>query len=244
MSAAFRVIELPQRLDQVQEEEVMGSKPKFWLLNPRSGRRCLWKEARAGSGEDWSEKVAQRIAGLVGVPCPRIDLARLGDKHGVLSWDFLWEWTSTGTVTRGSLIHGNDLLWHQDSSYPRAGAYRVKQHTVAAVHNVLCNHRRAKLDLVTSPQGNAFDSFIGYLLLDALIGNTDRHHENWGIESVRTTSETVLRLAPSYDHASSLGRELSDDKRDGRMSNRGRGTVADYADKAKSAFGMKTAPAF
>ena len=28
--------------------------------------------------------------------------------------------------------------------------------------------------------------FMGYLVLDALTGNTDRHHDNWGILVLRT----------------------------------------------------------
>jgi hypothetical protein len=53
----------------------------------------------------------------------------------------------------------------------------------------------------------------GYLTLDAMIGNVDRHHENWAI--IRSTSAEIatLRIAPTFDHASSLGRELRDEKR-------------------------------
>jgi hypothetical protein len=45
-----------------------------------------------------------------------------------------------------------------------------------------------------SPQ----DAFVGYLVFDALIGNTDRHHENWGITDGRyclrrTTREPTLK---------------------------------------------------
>src|SRR5690606_14933665 len=51
----------------------------------------------------------------------------------------------------------------------------------------------------------------GYLVLDAVIGNTDRHHENWGILRKKTGTGYVGYLAPSFDHASSLGRELHDE---------------------------------
>jgi hypothetical protein len=47
--------------------------------------------------------------------------------------------------------------------------------------------------------------------MDALIGNTDRHHENWGILVKRTPRGRTGIIAPSFDHASSLGRELLDD---------------------------------
>jgi hypothetical protein len=53
----------------------------------------------------------------------------------------------------------------------------------------------------------------GYLVFDALIGNVDRHHENWGVlENIRSESgERVFEVAPTFDHASSLGRELQED---------------------------------
>ncbi|MYE54981.1 MAG: hypothetical protein F4X34_07285 [Chloroflexi bacterium] len=76
-------------------------------------------------------------------------------------------------------------------------------------------------------------SFAGYLLLDALIGNTDRHHENWGLLRRRTSAGWSGYLAPSFDHASSLGRELQDERREILLSenrvgvyvNRGRGGI-------------------
>ena len=51
-----------------------------------------------------------------------------------------------------------------------------------------------------------------YLVLDALI-NTDRHHENWGILRRREGDQWRGGVAPSFDHASSLGRELMDERR-------------------------------
>lgn len=50
-----------------------------------------------------------------------------------------------------------------------------------------------------------------YMVLDALIGNTDRHHENWGLLVERTPKNMIVSVAPSFDHASSLGRELLDE---------------------------------
>jgi hypothetical protein len=47
----------------------------------------------------------------------------------------------------------------------------------------------------------AFDVFVGYLVLDAWIANTDRHALNWSL--MRRGEEQAL--APSFDHGSSLG---------------------------------------
>jgi hypothetical protein len=53
-----------------------------------------------------------------------------------------------------------------------------------------------------------------YMVFDALIGNTDRHHENWGFQARAGADPRTFTLsaAPSYDHASSLGRECLDDR--------------------------------
>ena len=40
---------------------------------------------------------------------------------------------------------------------------------------------------------------------------SDRHHENWGILRERIATGWLDCLAPTFDHASSLGRELVDD---------------------------------
>ncbi len=57
---------------------------------------------------------------------------------------------------------------------------------------------------------NAFDRFCGYLVLDAVVANRDRHEENWGV--LRDPAGRVT-LAPAYDHGNSLGFNLQDDRR-------------------------------
>ena len=75
-----------------------------------------------------------------------------------------------------------------------------------------------------------------YLVLDAVIGNTDRHHENWGILRKRMPKGWTGMVAPSFDHASSLGRELLDEG-PGRSRQRilAEGRIGQYAEKAPGA---------
>lgn len=75
---------------------------------------------------------------------------------------------------------------------------------------------------------DARDLFVGYLMLDAWIGNSDRHHENWGFVNSQKAPDQKY-LAPTYDHASCLGRELSDEKRKSR-------SVEAYVKRCLSAF--------
>lgn len=61
--------------------------------------------------------------------------------------------------------------------------------------------------------------FAEFLVLDAVIGNTDRHHENWGVARRRDGGSWVGYMAPTFDHASALGRELTDKRREGLLAN-------------------------
>lgn len=70
------------------------------------------------------------------------------------------------------------------------------------------------------------------MVLDAIIGNTDRHHENWGLLRRRTAAAWHGMVAPSFDHASSLGRELQDARRERLLAGNG---VGSYAERAPGA---------
>ncbi|WP_177313701.1 HipA domain-containing protein [Marinobacter gelidimuriae] len=48
------------------------------------------------------------------------------------------------------------------------------------------------------------------LCFDALIGNTDRHQENWGL--IWTEDSPTARFAPYFDNGTSLGHELQPEK--------------------------------
>lgn len=212
-------------------EEPMGTKQKFWC-QADDGLRFLFKYAREGTGEDWAEKVASEIAAVMQVPHAQVDLARFNGHRGTLTLDFTEP--DSGVV----LVHGNELLQEGRPDYPADAAYRASQHTVGAVLDVLGQPFVYPPVQAQSIAGvsSAADWFVGYLVLDALIGNTDRHHENWGVLERVGSRERYVSLAPSYDHASSLGRELRDEERSARLAGQDRRrTVASYARRTRSA---------
>jgi len=190
--------------------EQMGTKSKFWCRHP-DDYLTLFKQSRTHHGEHWSEKVAAELAGLVGVPHAEIELATHQGSQGTISRDF------TRDRTEGSLIHGNELLFELDPNYPSQGRrFGVAQHTLDRIFRVI-QQPFIERPSTTPPDQDiqtAADVFVGYLMLDSLIANTDRHHANWGI-LLKDNREGRRRaeLAPTFDHASSLGRELTDDRR-------------------------------
>lgn len=210
-------------------DEYLGTKPKQWFRDAED-RLWLWKESTSNvdrlgrsyrKGDDWAEVVASRLGVMLGVPVATVEFATRGDRCGVVSQRVFDDDTE-------ALVHGNELLGEMGLAgrdpHDRAG------YTLAAVARVLTGVGPpiAAADLTT-----AFDWFAGYLVLDAVIGNTDRHQDNWA--TIR--SRVGRRLSPSFDHASSLGFLLSDDERSERVSTADSGrAVAAFARRARSKF--------
>lgn len=242
----FRIIEV--REDQVLSEEQMGTKEKFWFLDHSSGHRWLYKHARINkdnvTGEDWAEKAASEIARHVGIPTATVELATFDGRPGIASLDFTRSLAGTGRKIVSSMLHGNELLHRlSDAAYPLERSFRIAEHTVDRVLDVLDNpviFPPAGFEC-PSPISTASDMFVGYLALDALIGNTDRHHQNWAIQYIPTVNDERLFLCPSFDHASSLGRELTERRRESIINSADRKTmITKYIQKAPSA--MYAAP--
>lgn len=223
----FPIVELGADVPREGNEQ-LGSKRKFWFRHA-DGNLWLFKYARPNTGEHWAEKLAAEIAGALGLPHATVELARFEGFWGAMTCDF----TRGG---RSGLVHGNELLTELDPQYPTANTYRVQAHTLRAVHAVL---GQAFIHAPTSPglpsTFRPFDVFVGYLMLDALIGNTDRHHENWGV-LLKSSRPRTAELAPTFDHASSLGRELTDEGRLRKYHGRaGTDAAALYFARARSA---------
>ena len=213
-----------------EQPEQMGSKDKFWYTDERRGL-CLFKYTRPGTGEDWAEKIAEELCGLLDLPHARYELAECGGERGVITPSLL---------NKGErLIPGNELLVAAaDPAHARDTTIRVREHTLGAVAGILTDSQ-VRLPLGFSwPTGveTAWDVFVGYLLLDALIGNTDRHYENWAlIEQTGPGSAPVRWLAPTHDHGSSLGRNESDEKRRHRLTTKDMNDTPEaYAARARS----------
>lgn len=63
--------------------EPLGTKRKFWYTD--RGRRLLFKAEERGTGEDWAEKIACELAGLLKLPHVHYELAMIdGITPGVI----------------------------------------------------------------------------------------------------------------------------------------------------------------
>lgn len=225
----YPIITVPDQAGDILEQ--LGTKPKFWFSDANSNR-YLFKLNRSdgedATGEDWSEKVVSELCELLGLPHARYEFATWKGQHGVASLSF--------APPRGRLVAGNEVLVRVDRSYPKEKFYRVRQHTLRLVLAII------KQDVIDPPLKwvtfglvqTALDVFTGYLMLDAWVANQDRHHENWGFI---VSPERTFHLAPTFDHASSLGWNETDSARLQRLSTRDtRRAMAPYVERALSAF--------
>ncbi len=189
----------------------MGTKRKHWLVREeiqgtqRLYSHWVFKYSQDGTGQDWAEKLACELAGAINMPHAQVELASYQGHRGCIVKSVLT------SHARDVLVCGNELLWELDPTYE-------KEKRIPSTHTV--NRVLTTLDEtgISPPRSvsagsllvRASEWFVGYLMLDALIGNTDRHHENWAIIQRQTEpgSKQERTLAPTFDHGSSLSQEL------------------------------------
>jgi hypothetical protein len=128
---------------------------------------------------------------LLSIPCAEYHLAVHSGTYGVISQRFL--------PAAGSFIPANMILSRADSVYDGSLKFRQVRYTLLATVGLL-----RMLELKPQPgialsyqHLRAYEMFIGYILLDVLVGNTDRHHENWGVVVARSNGGFDYWLAPS-----------------------------------------------
>ncbi len=206
--------------------EPLGTKPKSWFL------QTLFKVEERDTGEDWAEKIACHLCEILGIPHVHYELAELYDGNTYINRGVVCDNFATQPP---HLVLGNQLLLKSDPDYPEKTRYRVREHTVDAVCEVLKQLVRPNdCWMINTPGGikTALDVFVGYVMLDAWTANQDRHHENWG-----ALQDEIKQLAPTFDHGAALGRNLSDEERSERLNTKDRNRTINYfSQRAKSAF--------
>lgn len=230
----YPIIEI--KPEWVLDREAMGSKKKFWYREHNDMEPWLFKFPQENkhthelAGQHWAEKIAEQAAALLETRYATVELAVFDGNRGSATKSFVHE--------RRMLFHGNQLLAGAIPEYNVQATFGHSSHTLENIFKTF----ELSLDGETFLRRSKL-FFSEYLVLDALIANTDRHHENWGFLLKRTTEGGwTAAIAPSFDHASSLGRELQDERREqiikegriGNYVNKGHGGIYWSADEKRA----------
>lgn len=206
----------------VIRDEPGGRDPnKRWIAEDPDAPRhehWLWKGRQStGDGSesaptDCAEVFVSRIASHLGLPAAVCRFAVCDDEWGVISRNVTPEGFSlhTGAAYLPE-VDGYERQTSDSATGKRLGRMRRDLgYTLDSVGSVLGN--------VAPPPGvegiTAFGVFAGYLMLDALVGNTDRHPGNWAL--LESDEEGARYLAATYDHGSALGAGLTEENRRSR----------------------------
>ncbi|MBF0460043.1 MAG: HipA domain-containing protein [Magnetococcales bacterium] len=156
------------------------------------GHRYLFKHAAQNyPTQFWCEVIAYRIGCLMGIPVPPAYAAwRAGDQKSAALIEWFYR-QDEGVCYESGTVHMQRLI-------PDFDVKKGRQHNIETVLAIL-----AEMD------ARLIQDMVRILVFDALIGNTDRHQENWGI--LWRGTPVRPELAPAFDNGTSLGYEMTDD---------------------------------
>ncbi len=162
-----------------------GSRAKKLVID-QNGQKAFFKY----EGKDYlvseaaSEKMSYEIAKVLGYQCARIELAK--DKEGVIGvLNYLF-------IEPGNEEHIDAVAYlniHDDE--------RSKYYTISNIKKTL-----DELDK------SLFKDFIKIMVFDALVGEQDRHEENWGIDIINGK----YKISPLYDNGCNLLRNFRNEE--------------------------------
>ena len=190
--------------------ELSGVQDKAWLDHPEFGKVLFKSSSMEGSSEiqtDWTEKVAYELAKLLNLPATRYELATATTSNnykpirGSFSFSFKLE--------DAEIRSGEEIL---NDFYPDYGNKYPSTYNVDRVLEALKQNQVGVPSGYALPSGinNGAQVFVGYLMLDSLISNCDRHDQNFEIQVL---PNGMKELAPTFDQGQAMGATLSDKQR-------------------------------
>lgn len=163
--------------------EGSGRSEKIWLVNPTNGDIGMFKFNKSEyTTEHFSEKIASELAQKINLECAKVELGIYNSQIG----SFNYQINQDDEI----LIEGIQLINKYYPNYNSDTLYDSK------------NEEYYSLDMILKSleQYNFRRDFFKIVVFDFLIGNTDRHQNNWAI----LQSDKNTRLCPLYDNGSSL----------------------------------------
>lgn len=190
------------RVDDEFGDYPEGARDKSMIYCPNSsyeflipGHRYLFKlSSRRYPEQFWIEIFAYRLGITMGVPVPPAFVAY---DSGNEQAGALIEWFLKKPPE--DFIAGGDYCQEYILNFDRK---KGKKHNFETIIKVFDDLIRVYPNSVVDWKEHWAKTFV----FDALIGNTDRHQDNWGV--VINSSTPSFRIAPVFDNGTSLGHEI------------------------------------
>lgn len=170
--------------EQTQDANTKGKRVKKIAKDIVSCETAYFKYEMYNCSESCSEKMSYEIAKVLDYPCAHIELARdRRGKMGILNYLFI----------------DKEKEEHHDAiDFINKGENEEKEYYT--IENI-----KKCLDNIDE---KLFTDFLKIMVFDALVGETDRHAENWGI----TKDSVGYRLSPLYDNGTNLLRTFKNEE--------------------------------
>ena len=200
---------------EVQEFQTGGTREKCWLINPDTFTYYFFKVSIKKGDKDypsefWMEIIASKVGMSLGLDMLNYDIAKQDEKVGCISKNMVAEDEGYALVELMYILAGYCADYNPEKDKDKF--------TIDFVYNALQSVGLERY----------IDKFIDVLIFDCVIGNQDRHQENWGFISPQEAKEHISdknikagniklywagsKVAPIYDSGSSLGRENNEEK--------------------------------
>lgn len=224
----------------IEVEVVGGSRPRLTFLHKDKNQRFFFKTYTHSPREVWAECLASHIAELMGIKAQLVTIKTapkslekvLRERFPTLLPE---NWKAVGSLARNIFPKKVETIY---------GAAIVETPTNPLTLEVVEQKMSSKFYAAE----DLLQSYADMVVFDALIGNMDRHHENWGICIEQRYKQQLLldkkRLVslryftPLFDHGSSLMFELSDEKVEEFLNDEQK--LINYVAKSKFGFILNT----
>ena len=217
------VVYIDKWLGDGDQEHVIypeGARSKVVVICPdpapypflKAGHKYMFKRSsNRYPHQFWMEIAAYRLAALLGLEVPPAFAAfnfSSGESGALIEWFY-----RGGT----KYISGGDLF---KRFIPAFDEKRGTQHNIVDLLNICRNIRVAWMATVkihpmkpaVSETPNLHHYWAQCFTFDALIGNTDRHQDNWGMlfNYFNEEEQVVMRMSPFFDNGTSMAHEINE----------------------------------
>lgn len=171
-----------------------GASEKVWLINPETDEKGIFKfpkikdkEKGIVTGEYWAEKLASEIGKLINVECAKVEIGTYMGRIGSMSYNII----SDKLI---AFVEGVEFILAEYPYYDKDKLQDPFTNTQYSIQMI----QKSIAHLID------FKDFLKVVIFDVLIGNSDRHHSNWGIKYEINGNDINVGICPLYDNGSSL----------------------------------------